>query len=55
MSWFIVPVILLVLLIGTIAWIVAANARRRGNEGRQSGEKIYDRNEQRKSPNAPPA
>jgi hypothetical protein len=55
MYWFIIPAIVLVLLIAIVSWIVASNARRRAETQGTAGETVYDSNNQRKSPDAPPA
>jgi len=56
MFWFFIPLLIVVALIVIIVWIVAADARRRGGDGvRTPGQTVYDRDEQKKSPDAPPA
>jgi hypothetical protein len=55
MFWFIIPVIVLILLVAIISWIVASNARRRAESEGNAGETVYGSNNQRKSPDAPPA
>ena len=56
MFWFLVPVVVVVAIIAISVWIIAANVRRRGGEGTvKPGRTIYDRDEEKNSPETPPA
>jgi len=56
MFWFYIPLFIIVLIIAATVGIYAAVARRRGGSGgRVPGQTVYDAEEQRKSPDAPPA
>lgn len=56
MFWFFVPLVIVVAIIAISFWIIAANARRRGGDGvRTPGQTVYDRDDQKESPNTPPA
>ena len=55
MFWFIVPLIIVVAIIAITVWIMAVAAKRKGGDGmRVPGRTVYDENE-KKSPDAPPA
>lgn len=56
MFWFIIPVIVVAVIVAIAVWVIAANVRRRGGDGvPEPGQTVYDADEQKKSPDAPPA
>ena len=56
MFWFFIPLLIVALIIAVVVAIVAGRGVRRGGPGvRQPGDTVYDQNQQRKAPDAPPA
>ena len=56
MFWFFIPVLVIVAIIAICVAIYASKSRRDGGSGvREPGETVYDRDQQRKTPDAPPA